>query len=278
MHQLLFAPDYDLPIKTLSLPLAGFGYGSTVLPFVFDLVNLANDVAVPDSSHKNAPKAEGGYEIDADGHLTVKYLIKVRESLWRICSMHSSSLGLLPALYFYSGSGGFQPNSLLSIMALFKGWSTQDFIAFTESRKTLEDFLLSNRKTTEAIRKLGSGSRSRPRLVSMYRRVLKEAKSGKSVEQIRDILSREKDFAFLAEAASNELELPLPKGKFNRDVKATAFLNTALPAALRCPTCGGLLHNLAMQVGHKKARRDNGDATAENAQMQHPFCNSTYAN
>jgi hypothetical protein len=274
VHKLLFAPDYDLPIKTLNLPLAGFGYGSTVLPFVFDLVNLANDVAVPDSSHKNAPKEETGYEPDSDGHITIKYLTRVRETLWRICSMHPSSLGLLPALYFYSGSGGFQPNSLLSVMALFKGWDTKDFITFTEARKTLEDFLLSNRKTTEIIRKLGSGSRSRPRLVSLYRRVLKEAKLGKTVNQIRDTLSKEKDFSFLAEAAP---EFDLPGGKFNRDVKATAFLNTALPNALRCPSCGGLLHNLTMQVGHKKARRDGGGSTAENAQMQHPFCNSTYA-
>jgi 5-methylcytosine-specific restriction endonuclease McrA len=274
VHKLLFAPDYDLPIKTLNLPLAGFGYGSTVLPFVFDFVNLANDVAVPDSSHKNAPKEETGYEPDPDGQITIKYLTRIRETLWRICSTHPSSLGLLPALYFYSGSGGFQPNSLLSVMTLFKGWDTPDFITFTEARKTLEDFLLSNRKTTELIRKLGSGSRSRPRLVSLYRRVLKEAKLGRTVDKIRDILSKEKDFTFLAEAAP---EFDLPGGKFNRDVKATAFLNTALPNALRCPSCGGLLHNLAMQVGHKKARRDGGSSTAENAQMQHPFCNSTYA-
>ena len=182
VHKLLFAPDYDLPIKTLNLPLAGFGYGSTVLPFVFDLVNLANDVAVPDSSHKNTSKDKSGYEADPDGHLTITYLNKVRESLRRICSTHPSSLGLLPALYFYSGSGGFQPNSLLSVMTLFKGWSTQDFITFTDARETLEGFLLSNRKTTEAIRKLGSGSRSRPRLVSLYRRVLKEAKLGNTVK------------------------------------------------------------------------------------------------
>ena len=103
---------------------------------------------------------------------------------------------------------------------------------------------------------------------------MKEAKLRKTVKQIRDILSKEKDFAFLAEAAP---EFDLPGGKFNRDVKATAFLNTALPNALRCPSCNGLLHNLAMQVGHKKHRRDGGSSTAENAQMQHPFCNSTYA-
>jgi hypothetical protein len=159
-------------------------------------------------------------------------------------------------------------------MTLIKGWDTPDFIAFTEARKTLEDFLLSNRKTTELIRKLGSGSRSRPRLVSLYRRVLKEAKLGRTVNKIREILSKEKDFAFLAEV---EPEFDLPGGKFNRDVKATAFLATALPHALRCPSCGGLLNNLAMQVGHKKARRHGGGSTAENAQMQHPFCNSTYA-
>jgi hypothetical protein len=44
IHDLMFRPLIELPIKTLDLPMAGQGYGPHVLPFVFDFVNIANKV------------------------------------------------------------------------------------------------------------------------------------------------------------------------------------------------------------------------------------------
>jgi hypothetical protein len=263
-------------LKTLDLPVAGIGYGAHVLPFLFDLVNLANDLPIADSSHKQVDSDEG-FELDKDGALTIKYLTKLRSQLWRICSVHPSSLGLHPALYFYNASGGFQANSLLSIVTLFKHWDTKEFREFTDARETLEAFLLNNRKTTEAIRKLGSGGRSRPRLIALFSRVLQEANRGLSAEEIQTMLASEPDFSFLA--GEQKIDAPTSAGKkFRRNVKGAAYLSYALPQALRCPSCGGLLHGPTAQFGHKVHRRDGGSATVENAQLQHPFCNSTYAN
>jgi len=277
IHSLLFKPDYDLPLRTLDVSMAGFGYGAAVLPFVFDLVNLVNDLPVLDSSHRRVEK-DTGYEVDADGTLTIRYLTKVRAALWRICSLHSSSLSLHPALYFYNASGGFQANSLLSVVSLFKGWDTKDFVWFTDVRETLEAFLLANRRTTEAIRRLGSGSRSRPRLISLFRRVLEEARKGRTAPEIRSLLAQEQDFAFLAQEASVEPPSESKGKKFPRDLKGAAYLNVALPTAMKCPTCRGLLHGPTSQFGHRVARRDGGAAVLDNTQLQHPFCNSTYAN
>lgn len=275
IHKILFSPDFELPLRTLDLSMAGVGYGSGVLPFSFDLVNLANDLPILDSSHKRIETDEG-YEPDKDGSVTIKYLNNVRSRLWRICSKHPSSLGLHPALYFYSASGGFQPNSLLSIMILLKDWDTKDFAKFTDARETFESFLLKNRRTTEIIRKLGSGARSRPRLISLYNRVLQEAINGKSADDILKILAKEKGFEFLAEPIKGE---PAKPGKkFNKNLKGAAYLGYALPQALKCPSCGGLIHGPTAQFGHKVHRRDGGTATLDNAQLQHPFCNSTYAN
>jgi len=276
LHKLLFSPEFDLPLRTLDLPMAGFGYGASVLPFLFDLVNLTNDLPIADSSHKRIEKDEG-YQPDPDGSLTIKYLTNLRSVIWRIGSLHPSSLGLHPALYFCNASGGFQANSLLSVISFFKGWGTKDFVRFTDVRQTFENFLLDNRRTTEAIRKLGSGGRSRPRLIALYKRVLEEAGKGLKAEEIRSALAREKDFSFLADD-SDRFENQSPGKKFRRNVKGAAYLSHALPQALRCPSCGGLLHNPTAQFGHKVHRRDGGPAVVENAQLQHPFCNSTYAN
>jgi hypothetical protein len=55
----------------------------------------------------------------------------------------------------------------------------------------------------------------------------------------------------------------------------TSDIPNAGHAAPKCPTCGGLLHRNGMQAGHREHRRSRGRNNIANAQMQHPFCNST---
>jgi hypothetical protein len=272
---LLFTPSLSLPIKTLDIPVAGQGYGPHILPFVFDLVNLVNRVAAADSSRKRGVRDE--LEADEDGSKTIEFLKGVRAALWRVCSTNPSSLGLHPALYFYTPTGVFQPTALLNFVALFREWNTKDFLAFTSVRAEFEEFLLSNRGITEAVRKLGSGIRSRPRVLGLYKRLIADLQAGKSVKQVEEELARDPDYGFLVEAPQ-ELRLDVGAGRFSRDTKGGAFLRDALPSAPRCPTCGGIMHRNGMQAGHILARREGGPASLSNAQMQHPFCNSTVEN
>jgi hypothetical protein len=265
-------PNLTLPIKTLDVPIAGQGYGPHALPLLFDLVNVTNDVAVPDSSHKKITKTDE-FESDLDGAKTIEYLISARSMIWRLCSNHPSSLGLHPALYFYSPGGIFQPGALLTFITLFKGWDTKDFRTFTAARSKFEEFLLANRGITEAVRKLGSGSRSRPRILALYRKIISNIEAGKSVAEIKESLAKDQDFAFLVVEPPPKITT---KGRsFRRETKGGAFLKDALPVAPKCPTCGGLMHRNGMQTGHRDHRRKGGDDSLANAQIQHPFCNST---
>jgi hypothetical protein len=246
------------------------------LPFVFDLVNLVNGVAAPDSSNKRITTREAALDDDADGRKTVTFLRKVREVAQRLCSKDPSSLGVAPALYFYTESGVFQPASFLGFVGLVLNWRTDDYRRFTNARRIFEDFLLANRKTTEAVRSFGSGGRSRPRLIRLYERVIAEALDGRTAHEISSTLTQEKDFEFLKGGSHEHEERG---GAFSRSVKGAAYLASALPdAALRCATCGGLLYSRAMHVGHREAKRLGGAATVSNAIMQHPFCNSTHDN
>ncbi|QQP88616.1 DUF262 domain-containing protein [Skermanella sp. TT6] len=275
IYKLLFEPGLELPVRTLDVPLAGQGYGPHVLPFLFDLVNLTNDVAVKDSSYKRSGDDEGMIK-DEDGGKTIEYLIKTRSILWRICSNHASSLGLHPALYFYSHGGVFQTTALLSIIHLFKGFQTADFIHFAQIRGKFEEFLMVHRSITEAVRKLGSGARSRPRVVSMFRELMDQFLQGNSVHEVTQALLADDNYAFLFKDAG-DVEPSSPGRKFSRETKGAAFLRDALPTAPRCPTCGGIMHRNGMQAGHVKAKRDGGTGDVSNAMMQHPFCNSTVA-
>ena len=254
IHKWLFDPPFSLPIKTLDLPIAGQGYGPRVLPFVFDLIGVVNNIS-------NA-KTEDFVE-DADGRETIRFLENTRKMVWRLCSTHASSLGLHPALYFYSRGGVFQPAALLSFAVLFREWDTDEYKTFTSVRADIEQFLLANRGITEAIRRLGSGARSRPRMISFYNKLISDFGRGKTSAQVRRSLRRNPELSFLvAEAAP---ESSTEDAKFTRDMKGAAFLHDALPQAPKCPTCHGLLHHNGMHAGHKKARRDGGHGTVGNA-------------
>ena len=277
IHDLLFEPGLSLPIKTLDLPVAGQGYGPRALPFVFDLVNLANRVQTKDSSHK-ITAGDTDLAVDETGDTTVAYLTQVRRVLWRICPNHPSSLGLHPALYFYARSGAFQPAALLSYVVLFNDWDTKDFLRFTHVRAQFEEFVIANRGITEAVRRLGSGARSRPRIAALYRRIIGELSEGRSVVEVSQVLAKDPIFEFFVAAVPVGDLLDSDEASFSRDIKGAAYLRDALPSAPKCPTCGGMMHRNAMQVGHQQARRDGGSGDLSNAFMQHPFCNSTVQN
>ena len=283
IYDLMFEPALSLPHKTLDVAVAGHGYGPHVLPLLFDLVNLVNDVNVPDSSNKRVTSDEVLKE-DVDGTRTIRFLKKTRDMIQRICSNDPSSLGLHPALYFYTPTGVFQPAALLSFVALFNEFSTPDFIRFTRVRAKFEEFLLENRNITEAVRKLGSGSRSRPRLIALYKILMEKFEEGVTPAEAFKSLGNIPEFHFLFAAMLDEstgtLVQQLYKGKglkgkkFDRDTKGAAYLRDALPTAPKC-ACGGFLHRNGMQTGHIKHRRDGGSGSLANAQLQHPFCNST---
>ncbi len=132
-----------------------------------------------------------------------------------------------------------------------------------------------NRGMSEAVRKLGSGVRSRPRAIAFYKAILEHLNKGLSASEAAKILRDMPEFEFLITGSG---ELDLDGGSFSRDVKGAAFIRDALPSAPKCPTCGGLMHRNGMQVGHKRPKRDGGSGNLSNAIMQHPFCNSTVDN
>jgi hypothetical protein len=231
---------------------------------LFDLVNIANDVQVADSTRKQKGKDEA-LTVDPDGNVTISYLTITRDLLRRICSKHASSLGIHPAIYFYSPNGVFQASALLSFVSLIKSWETNDFKEFSEVRASVESFLLENNIIREAIGRLGSGIRSRPRIVSLYKSMIKEFRGGNNPKDFYASLSNNAEFSFLLAPHSTPTTVYLEStgGKFTRGT---------------CPTCGGIMHVNGMQVWHIRPRREGGTGELVNSQMQHPFCNSTIDN
>lgn len=106
IHQILFAPNLETPIKTLDLPIGGKQYGYQTLPLVLEFINIVNKLNVRGEKLEN----------DQNGATTLKFLKEVKRISYRINSNHPSSLGLHPAVYFYSQEGRHKPASFFAVI------------------------------------------------------------------------------------------------------------------------------------------------------------------
>lgn len=225
VHESLFTPMLNTPIKTLDLPVAGQSYSAQTLPLVFELVNLTNEEHL---KH---------LEDDPTGEQTIKFLKNVRKISNRISGDHPSSLGLHPVVYFYSSEGRFQPTSFLAIISLFKSFDKENlYSTFTTYRTKFEDFILkyksfSNQVTT----KWGSGVKGSDKLRELYRIIFNKLVEGKTQGVILNILAADETFGFLQPIVYLKPEIGTD---FNTDTKSQAYLRAAIESPVRSLVSG----------------------------------------
>src|SRR5450759_1690425 len=144
LHSLIFDPKQNYPLKSADLPAGGPASSSTALSMVYGFINLAAGVTSP--------------EDDKDGQRTVDYLTRCRRVMNLLVSADESSLGLHPAVYFYSWTGKQQPILFLVMAQLIIDWErAKKLPRFTELRGRLESFLVSNRPLiNQLVRKYGT--------------------------------------------------------------------------------------------------------------------------
>jgi hypothetical protein len=274
IYRLLYTPPLEVPIKSMDVPLAGFGYGSGVLRFAFDLVGLVNDLPVPDSTR--AKTAGDALPDDLTGKDTVKYLQNVKRATKLILSNDKMSLGLHPALYFYTAGGSFQPAALHNLLSWVLDLEKHGKISkFLKVRRPFENVLLSHPVVVKpAAHKLGSGARTRTKMVNILNRLLDLLSAKPNEDAAWNSLSEE--FPHLASDEQDEQEAAtkgIAGGKFSRGAKNAAHL-VELPNVSRCGLCGGLMHRNGKVVDHKSERAAGGSSASINARWVHPVCNS----
>jgi HNH endonuclease len=276
LYRLLFHPPIETPIKTLDLPVAGRGYSSQTLPLIFETVNLANGVPVVDMTKRRKTEETPRPE-DKDGSQTLDYLYQTRRVVQRITGIHPSSLGLHPAIYFYSATGRHQPTSFLAVMELVMEMERENsFRPFTDIRQAFEEFLLENKSFANQVTvKIGSGPKGFMPLKNLYKFIIDNLIAGKNGAEIIALLSVNPSFRFLT---PDDRLTPTTSKKFSRETKSATFLKEALQSAIRCKICGGFLHFNSISIDHIVRKADGGLGVVDNAQLSHPYCNSTYKN
>ncbi len=274
INDYLFIPSLATPIKTLNIPIAGRVYSAQALPLLYDLVNISNGVRF-DRKKKGADIVDSSPTIDEDGTQTINFLRNTRKLVARISSPQASSLGLHPAVYFYSANGRHQPTSLLAVTSLIiKLEKENGFIAFIKNRRQFEDFLLKYKDfINQIVVKSGSGLKGYGNVEMLLSFVLGHIGEGKSEKEILDALHDDPKFGFLKITT----EEPGRKQKdFNTDTKSAAFIKSALENPLRCRICSCLIHQNAITFDHVDGKKDGGLGTVDNAQLAHPYCNGTF--
>lgn len=273
IYGILYKPPISTPIKTSDVPIAGKGYSA--LPFVFDLVNLANDVAVKDSTAGR--KIRETLPEDEDGQSTVAFLKNVRTRLKQVSTNAPGSLGVHPLVYFYTRSGAFQPAAFHAVLNVVENLKENGRLnQFTDVRKRFEGFLIAHKEVYSLlVTKLGSGARSRPAIERFFHFVLEAMWDGKLDSEILTELGAQSDFLFLANNQPQRSGSISSKG-FSSSTKSAAFITELENNGVRCGICGGLIHANAVQTDHIVAKKDGGGNHSGNARVSHPYCNSTY--
>ncbi len=98
VNRLLFQPDLVEPIKTLDLPLGGTASNIDALKMLIDVFSLMD-------GEVHAKRILQKKEIDTDGTLTIELLKRAERLAERMSGNGSASLGLHPAVYFYTERG-----------------------------------------------------------------------------------------------------------------------------------------------------------------------------
>jgi hypothetical protein len=267
INLILFAPKLQTPIKTLDLPVGGKLYTTQTLPLILDFVNIVNAI---DPSNK-------GIQDDNTGDETLRILKNIRKVAYRLNSNHPSSLGLHPAVYFYSQEGRHKTASFFAVidfvMELDKQRNMNDFI---DVRSRFESFILEYDYLIQQIhRKYRSTQKSYPHISKLFIRMVSVLKAGKDIDESINEVVASPDFSYLA-FQKPLLQDDFVSKDFSTSQKSAIYMREALQNAPTCKLCGGLIHRNSISIDHTQRKKDGGLATLDNGQLTHPYCNTGY--
>jgi hypothetical protein len=282
VYDLIFKPDLDPRITTADLPVAGRGYSADSLKMVFELVNFVNDFTP--EMWRDADHADGrGKSVatmplpdDNDGQATIRCMRTVRRSAARIAGNDPASLGLHPAVYFYTATGLFQPAAFLAAIAFVRGLHEDHALAkFTAIRAEFEEFLIAHKHFFNLIvRRYGSMQRAQPPILEMHKTIFKVISEGLDTAGVIDRLK--KNDALKSSLQSIDADNPEYGANFTRTTKNAVVLQSVIANAPVCGICDARVNLRSTTFDHIRRKADGGTGEPSNAQLTHPYCNSGF--
>ncbi len=263
INDILFDPRLKTPIKTLDLPIAGKLYSAQTLPLIVDMINIVTK--------------QNSSEDDDSGEKTIAVLKDVRKIAYLLNSNHPSSLGLHPAVYFYSQEGRHKSASFLAITDFTARLSQRKKINnFLKVRPRFESFILEYDYLSQQInRKYRTAQKSHPYISCFFEQIADALQLKTNDEDILMQIQSNSEFSYLSFQKPTAKRGSVGK-KFDSGAKSAVYLREVLKSAPKCNICGGYIHRNSISIDHIDRRRDGGSSSADNGQLAHPYCNTGY--
>lgn len=266
INKSFFLPKLKNPVKTLDLPIGGKGYSSQSPLLIFEYVNMVNRIPEIDD-----------IEDDLDGEKTIEYLKKSKKTSNLLNSTHPSSLGLHPAVYFYSKGGRHKTASFFAVTELLMELErTKRFKQFTDCRENFEEILIDYDFVVQQIlRHYRSSSNAIPHIKNFLLSLINELQNSSKNDTITNVL-KSGEYKFIKGVDFDDSIIT--SKDFSDETKSAAFITEALSNAVRCKICNARMHTNSITIDHIKRKEEGGIGNFRNAQLAHPYCNSTYKN
>jgi len=267
LHDLLFEPESDEPLKTVDVPTAGSVSPVDALSLLVDFLTIAGNRLQPQ-------KSIGQYEDDSTGEKTLDVLGNALEVLSRITGHYAGSLGLHTAVYFYNDKGKHSKFLFLGIVALItdkiRTNDTYFFKKFTKTRVVLERFLIENKSLLGIIlQNLGKNQRI-PKMRDMFDYLVSEGMTGNGLD-VEKVIGQLGLKGRILDVRSVQTSPSITD-----ETKDTLMIRNAIRSAQPCPICGGLLEvNKSVSYEHSQDRKFGGTGDIENIQHAHFYCNNS---
>lgn len=267
IHEIIYNPTLKTPVKTLDIPIGGKLVSSQTLSLILEFVNIANNIDTNFSLND-----------DSDGSETIRYLKNARKIAWRLNSIHPSSLGLHPIIYFYSKEGKHKPASFYFTLVFIRELDRRnEYHRFTSVRGKFEKFLLEYDYLIQQIaRKYRGANAAIPHVVEFYFEIINNLKIIEDVDLAVGRAINLDKFSYLTISTIDEEERVYKD--FSTETKSEVFIREAIRNEIRCGICNGFVHRNSITIDHKIRKRDGGRGNADNGQIAHPYCNTTYKN
>lgn len=272
IHNTLFQPEVEAPIKTLDLPLGGSTGVRAALQVLIDFTLAAN------RDQNGIPKHPKEQADDETGEGTKEALSHALKLASRISGNENGSLGLHPAIYFYGPTGRHLSPMFLGVSVLLSrkliNNDKEFFERFTKVRSQLESTLVDHKDLIATVIQ---------KSISKYRVTAYAGLIDKLVARLNSDISRVSDADLVNLAGLTGKILTGGEGpvgaRFSDDTKSAVFIKNALKTALKCPICGGYLDpQKSISYDHKIERAAGGLGSDDNCQLTHPYCNQVVKN
>lgn len=282
LHNVLFTPVYETPIRRLQLPL--------MVPYDVETKPLWLSQLLTIIEGGKGRETETRKLIDKDKNAEAETIINHGQQLIddaldvfsHLVGPSPKSLALVPALYFYTDAGRYVRSLLYGLLYWLNSGSDEDILArkrvFSIHRAIFEQILLDNKEdvVTGITRKTGSGQEVTSQTAHYYQGLLELLVQHKDEVQSKAFID---GYSALAKKLTNKAsKVRTSSGKsrlFSASQKSALILDHFFYNPNRCGICDGVLDpSMDLQHDHIIEHAKGGKTVQENQRLVHPFCNN----